>query len=182
MHKYERIALWSAIVLLLILFIFRPRLSGYSGSAFNLMDAQEFRNVPKDIKALYTSQALKITDLMSGFVARDWNALSTADKNKVKSGITTLVTGAGANINTQNVRRGTCNIFKGPMYDIPQNAGCNATTTTPSSGSETRKSGYEMPNVFDYASGYEIPNVFNMFSAGQPQKMEEDGYTSYFVQ
>jgi hypothetical protein len=140
------------------------------------MDAQEFKNVPKDIKTLYTSQVLKIADKLTGFVARDWNALSTADKNKVKSGITANVNSALTNMNNGSVSSGQCNMFKGPMYGITQNAGCTApglstnTTTTTSSG-------YEMP----YASGYEIPNVFNMFSAGQPQQ-KEDGYTSYFVQ
>jgi hypothetical protein len=173
MHKYERIGLWSLVILLLVIVLFKPRFSGYSPGnlSFNLMDAQEFRKIPNQIKTTYSSQFLRITDALGTKIANEWNRGTAAQKADFVKFMKNTTEDAVNKINSTNNLNQAIQSVSGPTY--------NESVGRPMT--ETRKSGYEIPNMFDYVkkSGYEIPN---MFSIGQSQQREEEGYTSYFVQ
>ena len=138
MHKYERIALWSLLIIVLFMIIFKPRLSRYSGPAINLMDLQEFRTVPADIKIAYTTNAIKITDALGAKMSSDWARAGPAAKVQLKPMATRYADMAVSKISSAKDFNQALNMVYSMLHS-------QATMTTQPGG--TTKSGYEMDNM-----------------------------------
>jgi hypothetical protein len=152
MHKYERIGLWSLVILLLFLVLFKPRMSsGYSGPSINIMDLQEFRTVPTEIKTFYSNQFTRLFDTALTPVVRSWSTLPVDNKNKYKQMIKSEIDKRVALLEQSKSLTQTMSILSAPV--IP-----------------TTKPQVQVPP--NMSSGYE------MFGEQLP---EEEGYTTYFV-
>lgn len=163
MHKYERIGLWSLMIVLLVIVLFRPRISGYSpvGLSFNLMDAQEFRSMPAELKALYSTNVPKVTDALCRKISSDWAKASTPNKNGFKTMITQYADSLANNINASRDLNQALASLSSAGNSMMASAG------SPPTKPQTTKSGYEMDNLFGMGSP----------SEEQPQPdYQEEGY------
>jgi hypothetical protein len=151
------------MIVLLALVLFRPRISGYSGPAINLMDLQEFRKLPSDLKSLYTSQMLRLTDAFFTPIANDWVKTPPANKAALKNYVQTYV--------DQRV----------PQLVTSQNLGQSIAILNPNQ-SVSKPVSQPMPRPGPQVnSGYELGNIYGMQMQEPEQQYGEEGYTSYFV-
>ena len=79
MYPVERIALWSAVIILFILYLW-PGQSGYIGRKITFMEMREFDKVPEDIQKIYQENALRFADALGDAMSKTWSEVS--DDNK----------------------------------------------------------------------------------------------------
>jgi hypothetical protein len=82
MYPAERILLWSAIIILFILYLW-PGQSGYIGRKITFMELREFDKVPADIQKIYQDNALRFADALGETMGKAWNELTPENKKKV---------------------------------------------------------------------------------------------------
>ena len=82
MHPAERILLWSAVVVLFILYLW-PGQSGYIGRKITFMEMREFDKVPEDLQKVYADNALRFADALGETAEKVWNELTPENKQKV---------------------------------------------------------------------------------------------------
>lgn len=82
MHPAERIIMWSAVVVLFILYLW-PGQSGYIGRKITFMEMREFDKVPEDIQKIYQDNALRFADALGETMDKAWNELTPENKQKV---------------------------------------------------------------------------------------------------
>lgn len=91
MYPAERVVLWSAVVLLFILYLW-PGQSGYIGRKITFMEMREFDKVPEDLQKVYADNALRFADALGDAVNKSWNEVSAENKQKVIAKYTENVT------------------------------------------------------------------------------------------
>jgi len=91
MHPVERVVLWSAVVILFILYLL-PGQSGYIGRKITFMEMREFDKVPADLQKIYQDNALRFADALGETMGKVWNELTPENKKKVTDKYTENVT------------------------------------------------------------------------------------------
>ncbi len=91
MHPVERVVLWSAVVILFILYLL-PGQSGYIGRKITFMEMREFDKVPADLQKIYQDNALRFADALGETMEKVWNELTPENKKKVTDKYTENVT------------------------------------------------------------------------------------------
>ncbi|BAT22372.1 hypothetical protein [Yellowstone lake phycodnavirus 2] len=91
MHSAERVILWSAVVVLFILYLW-PGQSGYIGRKITFMEMREFDKVPEDLQKVYQENALRFADALGETMDKTWNEVSAENKPKVIAKFTESVT------------------------------------------------------------------------------------------
>lgn len=91
MHSAERVILWSAVVVLFILYLW-PGQSGYIGRKITFMEMREFDKVPEDLQKVYQENALRFADALGETMNKTWNEVSAENKPKVIAKFTESVT------------------------------------------------------------------------------------------
>ena len=91
MHPAERIILWSAVIVLFILYLW-PGQSGYIGRKITLMEMREFDKVPEELQKVYQENAIRFADALGETMTKTWNEVSAENKTKVITKFTENVT------------------------------------------------------------------------------------------
>jgi hypothetical protein len=91
MHPAERIILWSAVIVLFILYLW-PGQSGYIGRKITLMEMREFDKVPEELQKVYQENAIRFADALGETMTKTWNEVSAENKSKVITKFTENVT------------------------------------------------------------------------------------------
>jgi len=83
MHQFERIALWSIIILIVLFLFFRGRASGYENSSNNLMSLAEFSGVPDTLKGIYSEAITPVTNKLGQSLTMKYNKLTKPEKENL---------------------------------------------------------------------------------------------------
>jgi hypothetical protein len=84
MHPYERIAIWTILIVLVFTVFFKVT-SGFTAKQTNLMTLAEFENVPSEVKDLYASAMTPVTQAAAGKVKEFWGSLNNDQKKAFKT-------------------------------------------------------------------------------------------------
>ena len=80
MHKYERIALWTLVVVTLIIVVFKPSVSGWTGQPSSILDSSDLDAFPPQIADAIRRNGKAIIKAVGDKSRKDWNAMSSNDK------------------------------------------------------------------------------------------------------
>jgi hypothetical protein len=158
--------LWIALAVLFLIIVFKPGRSGYAGfvAPNSLIDLQEFRRLPGDLKQAYRDVVLNsLVPQMSQIITDKWNALSDDERKKI---ITQLKT------NSDNLVKGAAQTpapFHPPTSPLQQALQCAtdpvaASQWAQSVGITVVPSGTKCPIGTD-----SVPGNFNGFTVCAPQ-------------
>ena len=82
MHKFERLALWSIIILIVVFLFFRGGVSGFTRND-NLMSLSEFSGIPDELKRIYTQAVGPIVTALGAKVSKGFNSMKNEDRNEL---------------------------------------------------------------------------------------------------
>lgn len=118
MHPYERIAIWTILVILIFTVFFRGT-SEFTPSQFNLMSMKEFEGVPYELKQIYATAMTPVTQAAAGKVREYWNTLGAADKQALKTEVMNASARATTNINSADPKNYMQQMMKKPPVMPP---------------------------------------------------------------
>lgn len=181
MHPAERVILWSAVIVLFILYLW-PGQSGYVGQKITLMDMREFEKVPGDLQKVYQDNALRFADALGETMGKIWNEVSADNKKKVIAKFTENVTKVIATMNEAKKMNGNdaAMAFLAPPTNInkgnPPGQARNETAT-----STTSKYMPEPSMFFPMTSGFSLDETLNSVKStiDSVPKTKTSGYSAY---
>lgn len=178
MYPVERIALWSAVIILFILYLW-PGQSGYIGRKITFMEMREFDKVPEDIQKIYQENALRFADALGDAMSKTWSEVSDDNKKKVAAKYAENVTKVIQTMQTAKQQNGNdmATAFLGVA--APQQMKNPATTETP--GTIKKVSTY-MPQpsmFFPMMSGFSLDETLNSVKSSIESVPKSSGYSPY---
>ena len=179
MHPAERVILWSAVVILFILYLW-PGQSGYVGRKITLMEMREFDKVPGDLQKVYQDNAIRFADALGDVVNKSWNEVSADNKKKVIAKYTDNVTKVIATMQAAKTANGNdmANAFLAPPMDInknnPPGQVRNETAT-----STTSKYMPEPSMFFPMTSGFSLDESLKSVKSTIDSVPKTSGYSAY---
>ena len=85
MHKYERIALWTLVILTLLIVVFRPAVSGWTGSPSSIFDVSEFNFLPSPVSSAVKNNGGAILSAMGSKFTQEWKMMTPEQQNMILS-------------------------------------------------------------------------------------------------
>lgn len=173
MYPAERILLWSAIVVLFILYLW-PGQSGYVGKKITFMELREFDKVPKDVQKIYQDNALRFADALGETMDKAWNELTPENKKKVTDKYAENVTKVIETMQSAKKQNGNdmANAFlTGPTMPKPLKSETTATTVSK-----------YMPDpsmFFPVTSGFSLDETLNSIQSSIESVPQSSGYSAY---
>ena len=185
MHPAERVILWSAVVILFILYLW-PGQSGYVGRKITLMEMREFDKVPGDLQKVYQDNAIRFADALGDVVNKSWNEVSADNKKKVIAKYTDNVTKVIATMQAAKTANGNdmANAFLAPPMDINKNnpQPNPPTTYAPGTQNETSTTSHYMPPpsmFFPMTSGFSLDESLKSVKSTIDSVPKTSGYSAY---
>ena len=175
MHPAERVILWSAVVILFILYLW-PGQSGYVGQKITLMDMREFDKVPGDLQNVYKNNAIRFADALGDVVNKSWNEVSADNKKKVIAKFTENVTKVIATMQAVKNANGNdmANAFLAPPAQPQKSA--------PGTNNETSTTSHYMPQpsiFFPMTSGFSLDETLNSVKSTINSVPKTSRYSAY---
>lgn len=183
MHSAERVILWSAVVVLFILYLW-PGQSGYIGRKITFMEMREFDKVPEDLQKVYQENAIRFADALGETMDKVWSQVSDENKPKVVAKFTENVTKVIDVMKAAEKQNGNdmANAFLAPPQNfIIQTKGDEAVAQGPQGPRQRATSGY-MPQpsmFFPMMSGFSLDDTLNSVKSTIESVPKSSGYSSY---
>ena len=181
MHPVERIIMWSAVIVLFILYLW-PGQSGYVGRKITFMEMREFDKVPEDIQKIYQDNALRFADALGETMDKAWNELTPENKKKVTDKYAENVTKVIETMKSAKKQNGNdmANAFlSGPT--MPQPIKSEPSRDSPAIDAKRATSGY-MPQpsmFFPMMSGFSLDETLNSVKSSIESVPQSSGYSAY---
>ena len=83
MHKYERIALWTLVILTFLIVVFRPSVSGWTGTPSSIFDVAEFNAFPANLASALKTNGQSIIGALAKKSTKDWQQLPVSQQNMI---------------------------------------------------------------------------------------------------
>ena len=179
MHPAERVILWSAVVILFILYLW-PGQSGYVGRKITLMEMREFDKVPAELQKVYQDNAIRFADALGETMGKTWNEVSADNKTKVIAKYTDSVTKVIDTLKDAKKMNGNdaAIAFLAPPMDInknnPPGQARNETAT-----STTSKYMPEPSMFFPMTSGFSLDESLKSVKSTIDSVPKTSGYSAY---
>ena len=182
MHSAERVILWSAVVVLFILYLW-PGQSGYIGRKITFMEMREFDKVPEDLQKVYQENAIRFADALGETMDKVWSQVSDENKPKVVAKFTENVTKVIDVMKAAEKQNGNdmANAFLAPPQPPMQTKGDEAVAQGPQGPRQRATSGY-MPQpsmFFPMMSGFSLDDTLNSVKSTIESVPKSSGYSSY---
>ena len=168
MHPAERIIMWSAVIVLFILYLW-PGQSGYVGRKITFMEMREFDKVPVDLQKVYQDNAIRFADALGNTVNKSWNEVTPDNKKKVIDKYSENVTKVIQTMQEANKTNG--NDIAIAFLGTPVQTS-NATSTT----------SHYMPQpsmFFPMTSGFSLDETLNSVKSSIASVPKSSGYSFY---
>ena len=175
MHPAERVILWSAVVILFILYLW-PGQSGYIGRKITLMEMREFDKVPGELQKVYQDNAIRFADALGETVGKTWNEVSADNKTKVIAKYTDSVTKVIDTLKDAKKMNGNdaALAFLAPPAQPQKSA--------PGTNNETSTTSHYMPPpsmFFPMTSGFSLDETLNSVKSTIHSVPKTSGYSAY---
>lgn len=169
MHPAERIIMWSAVIVLFILYLW-PGQSGYVGRKITFMEMREFDKVPADLQKVYQENAIRFADALGETMNKSWNEVSVDNKKKVMDKYAENVTKVIQTM--QEAKKTNGNDMAIAFLGTPVQVSSNATSTT----------SHYMPQpsmFFPMMSGFSLDETLNSVKSSIESVPKSSGYSFY---
>lgn len=180
MYPAERILLWSAVVILFILYLW-PGQSGYIGRKITFMELREFDKVPSDIQKIYQDNALRFADALGETMDKAWNELTPENKKKVTDKYAENVTKVIETMKSAKKQNG--NDMAIAFLAPPMTPMVNPQPTyAPGTRTETSTTSKYMPDpsmFFPMTSGFSLDETLNSIQSSIESVPQSSGYSAY---
>lgn len=178
MHPAERVILWSAVIVLFILYLW-PGQSGYIGRKITFMEMREFDKVPEDIQKVYQENALRFADALGETMGKTWSQVSDENKPKVVAKFTESVTKVIDTMKAAEKQNGNdmANAFLTVSVGVSNKA--EGPRQTSNATSTTSKYMPQPSMFFPMTSGFSLDDTLNSVKSTIESVPKTSGYSFY---
>ena len=182
MHPAERVILWSAVVVLFILYLW-PGQSGYVGRKITFMEMREFDKVPVELQKVYKDNALRFADAIGETAEKVWSEVTPENKKKVTDKYTENVTKVIETMKSAKKQNGNdmaIAFLAPPMTPTPITP---TPTYAPGTRTETTSTTSKyMPDpsmFFPMTSGFSLDDTLSSIQTSIESVPKSSGYSPY---